>query len=178
MDLSNNKRCKCCLEERNLKDMWKEHYNEGQKEIYGFMIRYCFVVARFTDLVKKNEHEVLMHDAPKTLYECNACNRTVTASVRYNATFRFHLMSRPFKRGECGSAFFKRGDLQKHTLKHTGERLFTCGVCFKSYGRMNTLREHMRTHADDRRFECEVCGQRFVQKCSWRGHMRAKHGGL
>ncbi|OWR52861.1 hypothetical protein KGM_205193 [Danaus plexippus plexippus] len=72
MDLSNNNRCKCCLEERNLKDMWKEHYNEGQKEIYGFMIRDCFVVA--WDLPSYTD---------KLEYICASCRIILRQCVRF-----------------------------------------------------------------------------------------------
>ncbi|CAH2108959.1 unnamed protein product [Euphydryas editha] len=35
-------RCKCCLEEIGLKNMWTEYCSEGEREIYGEMLTECF----------------------------------------------------------------------------------------------------------------------------------------
>ncbi|XP_064075662.1 zinc finger protein 26-like isoform X1 [Vanessa tameamea] len=38
-------RCKCCLDEVGLKNMWTEYYRDGEREIYGEMLTDCFALS-------------------------------------------------------------------------------------------------------------------------------------
>ncbi|XP_045502035.1 zinc finger protein 93-like [Colias croceus] len=35
-------RCKCCLDDVNLKSLWEEYDNDGQVEVYGAMVEECY----------------------------------------------------------------------------------------------------------------------------------------
>ena len=68
----------------------------------------------------------------------------------------------PSKRGrfvctECGYSTDRRPTLNRHMMRHTGERPFQCDVCKYSTSRKSALDRHMRVHTGDKPFRCDHC---------------------
>ncbi|XP_055310900.1 zinc finger protein 84-like [Sitodiplosis mosellana] len=61
----------------------------------------------------------------------------------------------------CDYCTFRKSDLTKHMLKHTGERPFPCSVCQKRFTKKQHLQSHMKRHVDEFLFSCSICLQGF-----------------
>lgn len=66
------------------------------------------------------------------------------------------------------------GDMDRHRLKHTGERPFLCTHCPKSFTRLQYLREHVNQHTGTKPYSCKVCGSSFHDLSTYHRHVR-KH---
>ena len=66
------------------------------------------------------------------------------------------------------------GDMERHELKHTGERPFSCDQCSETFTRLQYLREHQNTHQGRRPYKCVFCGLSFHDFASCRHHV-SKH---
>ncbi|GBP42761.1 Zinc finger protein 782 [Eumeta japonica] len=156
----------------------KSKRNDHEKSVhFGFKRNKCaYCSERFVCYKKRNKHVVDVHNKPPIVYKCHACDKVFDMRYKLSQhTKKDHLMERKHECDVCEMKFFMKKELEKHMVKHSGEKNFTCQVCLKTYARKNTLREHMRIHANDRRFKCDKCSHAFVQKCAWRSHMRTKH---
>ena len=44
----------------------------------------------------------------------------------------------------CNHVSWRKGDLQRHIFRHTGERPFPCGLCPKTFTRKIHLKNHLK----------------------------------
>nr|XP_032837077.1 zinc finger protein 697-like [Petromyzon marinus]XP_032837078.1 zinc finger protein 697-like [Petromyzon marinus] len=79
---------------------------------------------------------------------------------------------RPHACGECGKAFARPSDLEKHSRTHTGERPHACGQCGKAFATRYNLRTHARTHTGEKPYVCGRCGWGFAQNGHLKRHLR------
>lgn len=132
---------------------------------------------KFRNSRSRDKHMQEEHGYKFKKVKCKACDRSFPHQTAMSVHLRrHHLMERDHVCSECEMGFFTKGELEKHSVKHSGLKEYLCEYCHKAFGRKNTLREHLRIHEEDRRFKCDLCGQTFVQKCSWKSHMRSRHG--
>lgn len=157
----------------------KRRYHEKFTHFIGYTTMkykcgYC--VERFSESHYKDEHLAKVHGMPYNL-ECTACHKTFKCKkYLIKHIKREHLMERNYQCPDCDMRFFSVGELNRHSVKHSGIKGFQCDLCMKSFGRKTSLTEHMRIHNNERRFKCDHCQQTFIQKCSWKFHMKNKHG--
>ncbi|XP_063632099.1 zinc finger protein 875-like isoform X3 [Cydia splendana] len=167
--------CKECNQVYNTKSKLANHIRSVHK---GQSKRYKCVHCgeKFCSLVMKNNHLVKKHGVAPKRAKCTACDKVFSnnSSLRTHYT-TFHLMIKRFKCSLCNMEFSYSHDLNRHMLKHTGNRDFKCDICQKAYARKSTLTQHMMIHNNDRRYKCDHCEMAFVQKCTLNSHIRAKH---
>ncbi|CAH1250445.1 ZNF91 [Branchiostoma lanceolatum] len=79
-----------------------------------------------------------------------------------------------FKCGECSYSTFRKGDLARHEIKHTGDMPFKCDEC--SYGtvRKSDLEKHKIVHT--KTFSCELCDYKTPYKSGFSRHLMKDHG--
>ncbi|XP_055326026.1 zinc finger protein 195-like, partial [Sitodiplosis mosellana] len=63
-----------------------------------------------------------------------------------------------------------KGDLNKHMLKHTGEKPHGCDFCPKRFTSKQNLRAHMKAHIEEFLFHCPYCLQGFDGKNGKEAH--------
>ena len=56
------------------------------------------------------------------------------------------LLKTPALAPVCGKGCLHKGDLNRHMMTHTGEKLFSCSVCDKGCLKKSHLKVHMTTH--------------------------------
>ncbi|XP_059470355.1 zinc finger protein 11-like isoform X2 [Neocloeon triangulifer] len=75
----------------------------------------------------------------------------------------------------CGNTYTFRSSLQRHLIRHTGNKRFQCHKCAKSfYGAVN-LRNHMVVHEKTTVYECQMCCARYYHKRNMITHLKDKH---
>ena len=75
---------------------------------------------------------------------------------------------------QCGRAFSSVSQLNRHRLKHTGERPFKCTECPKLFKTETEQKDHMTTHTGEK-IQCEFCELMFVGTIRYQRHVRNRH---
>ncbi|KAF7280001.1 hypothetical protein GWI33_006517 [Rhynchophorus ferrugineus] len=120
----------------------------------------------------------VFHHTGETAYTCPHCNRAFTRKLRLTTHIKFmHEGAEPITcpHSDCTKTFFRKEDLQRHWLTHTGEKPHECDVCHKSFAVKSSLRIHKLTHRTEAPVRCEVCCRAFIRQDCLMRHMRSKH---
>ncbi|CAG5057469.1 unnamed protein product [Parnassius apollo] len=167
-------RCRYCAEifDSLTQKINHEYKTHNKKKI--IKCQYCTETFENYSLRKKHHNAVHSVDMPAIC--CPMCGKTFLIMSKMQVHMKeVHLREKNFACTMCDQKFFSKSHVQKHMVKHVGERIHQCEICKKSYARKQTLRDHMRIHNNDRRYVCGVCGQAFVQNNSLRLHIRVHH---
>ncbi|CAH2079325.1 unnamed protein product, partial [Iphiclides podalirius] len=166
-------RCGCCAETFSSPAQRTSH----ERRAHGRRRVKCLHCSEtFASYGARKSHHSTAHGADLPTIHCPVCRKSFPIASKMRAHLKeVHLREKNFACPMCDQRFFSRSHVQKHMVRHVGERVHQCDVCRKSYARKQTLRDHMRIHNGDRRFACELCGQAFVQNNSLRLHMRVHH---
>ncbi|XP_042344536.1 zinc finger protein 569-like [Plectropomus leopardus] len=112
-------------------------------------------------------------DAETTLQHQHHKSNSHTASNQTVSTIHCKMS---LKCDTCGRDFRCKSDLQRHMLKHTGERPHTCNTCGKSFSQTSVLKVHLRTHTGEKPYSCNTCGKRFCRASDLTAHVRIHSG--
>nr|CAD7430044.1 unnamed protein product [Timema monikensis] len=73
----------------------------------------------------------------------------------------------------CNREFARKGAVDNHMRRHTGEKPYTCKICLKNFMVRSTLTRHLKeVHERLRRHFCKVCGYGFYTRLLLRNHIR------
>ncbi|XP_055325771.1 gastrula zinc finger protein XlCGF57.1-like [Sitodiplosis mosellana] len=64
----------------------------------------------------------------------------------------------------CEYSASRKSSLDRHLLKHTGEKPHGCDFCLKRFTTKHNLRVHMKVHVEEFLFHCQGCLQGFNEK--------------
>ncbi|XP_059192784.1 zinc finger protein 879-like [Centropristis striata] len=82
----------------------------------------------------------------------------------------------------CEKAYMRKYHLQKHLMKHTGNKphlsfgTFKCGICGKVFNSLSVLNSHLRTHSGEKPYFCNTCGKSYSHKSTLIVHIRVHTG--
>ncbi|XP_075989333.1 uncharacterized protein LOC142985191 isoform X7 [Anticarsia gemmatalis] len=167
-------RCNVCSETFDSLTQKNNHESKVHKKDKLLKCFYCNET--FQNYNQRKRHHSLFHDIKVPEYNCPVCDKTFQIMSKMRVHLKeVHIREKNFSCTMCEQKFFSKTHVQKHMVKHFGERVHQCEVCKKSYARRQTLKDHMRIHSNDRRYICSVCSQGFVQNNSMRLHMKVHH---
>ncbi|XP_035662738.1 zinc finger protein 184-like [Branchiostoma floridae] len=95
--------------------------------------------------------------------------------LKRKARKRARRSDKPFKCGECSYSTFRKGDLARHEVKHTGDLPFKCDECSYSTVRKSDLEKHGIVHMQTKPFACEQCEYSTLKKGELVKHIKEKH---
>lgn len=79
----------------------------------------------------------------------------------------------------CSRGFVTKGDLNKHTRKHTGSFPYQCNLCEKKFNDISAMYRHSNSvHKSVKQYRCKFCQQTFTKLDSARSHVTKCHGNL
>ncbi|KAJ6515631.1 hypothetical protein C8R45DRAFT_810257, partial [Mycena sanguinolenta] len=78
---------------------------------------------------------------------------------------------------ECPKSFGRKGDLNRHSLLHTGHRPHSCPECGKSFAQYSALRTHINVHTGAKPYACGIapCRATFGDPSSCSRHRKETH---
>ncbi|XP_034720725.1 zinc finger protein 345-like [Etheostoma cragini] len=100
-------------------------------------------------------------DPASNPFRCSVCSKTFKHRGNLNKHTRTHTGEKPFSCSLCGKLFSQKAGLDYHLKTHTGEKPFSCSVCSKMFRNKGALTYHMVKHTGVKPFSCGVCGRRF-----------------
>ena len=113
-----------------------------------------------------------LHVLAKGRFACTLCTYHTNHKGQLNRHTRVHTGERLYKCDDCDYRARHRHNLTRHQLLHSGEKPFECDACPYIATKSSDLKRHSRMHAGDKPHECSQCGYRATQKWSVIKHMR------
>uniref|UniRef100_A0A667XSS9 C2H2-type domain-containing protein n=1 Tax=Myripristis murdjan TaxID=586833 RepID=A0A667XSS9_9TELE len=110
--------------------------------------------------------------AKEKVWVCAVCGKGLKRKGDFNRHMMRHRGEKPFGCSVCGKAFVVRANMLDHMRVHTGQRPYRCSVCGRGFSLNGNLQKHMRTHSNERLFGCRVCGRTFKHKKTAVKHMK------
>uniref|UniRef100_A0A1A9VYU3 C2H2-type domain-containing protein n=1 Tax=Glossina austeni TaxID=7395 RepID=A0A1A9VYU3_GLOAU len=71
---------------------------------------------------------------------------------------------------KCPKKFYTRMELKLHDRRHTGERSYLCMFCGKSFVTSSEFNGHLQRHENKRTYTCDICNKSFFDGCHLREH--------
>ena len=108
---------------------------------------------------------------------CSECGKAFKRKSNHDRHMMVHSGERRYKyKCDCGKAFTQKSDLDRHLLTHSGEKPHVCCQCGKSFTQKGTLDIHMKVHTGEKPHVCCECGNAFTRKGDLDIHMRVHRG--
>ncbi len=103
-------------------------------------------------------------------FKCTVCHKAHITSCQLRRHMRLHGDHR-YKCIFCVFSSQHKGDMQRHTRVHTGEKPFKCTVCNYASTQSPPLSTHMRSkHPGVYPFTCTVCAKGFFRETQLKQH--------
>ena len=145
--------------------------NENDKEIqyYAREIMDDYYIAVRTsakkDRVRPKKPDDKTKPKDKIPYECTVCGDVVGyAKQTLNRHMLKHSGEKPFQCSMCCRGFTEKDTMIKHERTYTGERPYVCAQCGREFTQRYRLTTHMRMHAGTTEYKCKICDKGFFER--------------
>ncbi|XP_055306842.1 gastrula zinc finger protein XlCGF8.2DB-like [Sitodiplosis mosellana] len=109
-------------------------------------------------------------------HKCSLCEYVTDCVSRLNRHMLKHTGERPFPCTICLKRFTQKPHLQSHMKAHVDEFLFSCSTCLQGFHRSEEKVEH-ESGCKVRRYECHLCKKySTLQKTNFEAHLRVHTG--
>uniref|UniRef100_A0A674F806 Oocyte zinc finger protein XlCOF8.4-like n=1 Tax=Salmo trutta TaxID=8032 RepID=A0A674F806_SALTR len=132
-----------------------------------------FCRIRYDSTCTLTAHILLCHSGKPCT--CPVCGKTFQLKGDLSKHMMIHTREKLFK-CDCGKRFNRKENLTVHMVTHTGEKPFICVDCGKSFNQKGNLRNHKLTHTGEKSFSCDDCGKSFNHKGSLKMHILTHTG--
>ncbi|XP_076045575.1 uncharacterized protein LOC143027833 isoform X2 [Oratosquilla oratoria] len=116
-----------------------------------------YLTSSIGDLQPKDQGEGIANNDQIEEYEQEHLEEDVEVEMRDEQKRRVPA-PRPYKCGECKAKYRSKGALQRHLVKHNGEKPFRCSECGKGLSSQYALTEHINIHTNIKPHVCDKCG--------------------
>ena len=113
-----------------------------------------------------NHLHMLTHIEGKN-FRCGTCGKSLRRRGHLTTHIFIHSGERNFKCDVCGKSLSKsylRGNLNKHMLIHSREKISDVMLVESHFTSEETRDKHMLVHSGDKNFSCDVCGNDYAEK--------------
>ncbi|KAH8329790.1 hypothetical protein KR074_009994 [Drosophila pseudoananassae] len=122
-------------------------------------------------LHRKVQKPNLKSKSVNQIYICELCGDHATSKSNLDRHILKHTGERPFACEECGARFRSAAEQRDHRRVHTKDRPFGCRFCDRKYVSYMGRLKHERIHTNDRPFVCVECGKTFSDAYVLKNHM-------
>ncbi|XP_046408098.1 gastrula zinc finger protein XlCGF57.1-like isoform X2 [Ischnura elegans] len=117
----------------------------------------------FAFLCYMNKHIRTTHNRElvERKHECVVCKMRFAKRGNLERHSMIHNGERTFVCERCGKAFFHNSELQAHASSHIKLSAYSCDYCQRGFGDKLHLIEHISRHTNQKPFSCTICGKAF-----------------
>ena len=113
-------------------------------------------------------------DTSEKVHECSICQKNFSTLQLLLSHHLTHVGFDAFPCKVCRKQFPSFESLATHEKTHAAKRL-SCDICHKRFGRKGDLQRHTVTHTGEKPFSCSICHERFSRKSSMDRHKLRSH---
>lgn len=112
---------------------------------------------------------------PISELKCSICHRNFDSFYAWSQHQLFHMGLIVYECKECGHKCQRKGELEIHYRKHSGERPFKCETCLNTFVSNHSLKRHLVVHMKGQEIECDICHKRYKNAIGLSKHKLKMH---